>query len=413
MKKGIKRVPKLRFPGFDETWDLIKLGNNSLKIGSGVTPKGGSKVYQNDGIVFIRSQNVHGDRLLLNNITFISQEIHEQMKSSEVHPSDILLNITGASIGRSCVVPADFTVGNVNQHVCIIRLKNGRSPNFYQSFLSSSKGQKLVYQRQAGGGREGLNFQSIRSFKIVVPTLPEQQKIASFLSAIDQKLQQLNRKKELLEQYKKGVLQKIFSREIRFQDENGQDYPDWQEKRLGTLAKKITTKNQNSTVTNVLTNSATQGIVSQQDYFLKDIANQNNLGGYYIVDTDDFVYNPRISSSAPVGPIKRNKLGKGVMSPLYSVLRFDAGSLNYFEYYFETTGWHTYMHSIANFGARHDRMNITNADFLKMPIPYPCKEERNMICLFLENLTTKLDVVKAQLAQTRTFKKGLLQQLFV
>ena len=90
---------------------------------------------------------------------------------------------------------------------------------------------------------------------------------------------------------------------------------------------------------------------------------KNNLEGYYIVSKDDFVYNPRISASAPVGPIKRNKLQKGVMSPLYSIFRFKESLLEYFEHYFETTNWHKYLHSVANFGARHDRMNITNSDF--------------------------------------------------
>src|SRR5690606_16543894 len=127
---------------------------------------------------------------------------------------DVLLNITGASIGRSCLVPKNFKVGNVNQHVCIIRLKREYDPKFIQVFLSSEKGQRLIDQGQTGSGREGLNFQSIRLFKSKFPSLPEQQKIASFLSAVDKKIQQLTRKKELLETYKKGVMQQLFSEEI-------------------------------------------------------------------------------------------------------------------------------------------------------------------------------------------------------
>ena len=208
-------------------------------------------------------------------------------------------------------------------------------------------------------------------------------------------------------------MQKIFNRDIRFEDDNGNDYPVWEEKKLGDIAVRVIAKNKNSKITFVLTNSATEGVVSQRDYFDKDIANQNNLEGYYIVSKDDFVYNPRISRSAPVGPIKRNKLQKGIMSPLYTVFRFKVQNIEYFEYFFETTMWHKYIHSIANFGARHDRMNITNADFLKMPIPYPCNDERRKISLYLGELTKKLDCAKTSLAQTQTFKKGLLQQLFV
>src|SRR5690606_21300431 len=177
-----KRVPKLRFKEFSDEWNLKKLGFLCSKIGSGSTPLGGQEVYQKSGIPFIRSQNVINNQLILDD-TCISESINSKMEGSIVKPLDILLNITGGSIGRSCVVPNNFKIGNVNQHVSIIRLKKD-DPKFIQSFLSSFKGQKLILRGQTGSGREGLNFQSIRAFKINIPSLPEQQKIASFLSAV-------------------------------------------------------------------------------------------------------------------------------------------------------------------------------------------------------------------------------------
>src|SRR5690554_2962128 len=131
------------------------------------------------------------------------------MKGSKVLPNDILLNITGGSIGRSCVVPENFKEGNVNQHVSIIRLKKF-SPRFLQLLLSSNKGQKLIFQSQTGSGREGLNFQSIRSFKVFFPSLPEQQKIASFLNRLDSKIEQVGIQIEKMQDWKKGLLQKMF-----------------------------------------------------------------------------------------------------------------------------------------------------------------------------------------------------------
>ena len=238
----------------------------------------------------------------------------------------------------------------------------------------------------------------------------------------------LTKKKEALEQYKKGVMQQLFSQKIRFtpsledfKDELAQgkvidlatNYPDWEEKRLAEIAVRNSNKNKDSKVNFVLTNSATQGIVSQGEYFDRDIANQNNLAGYYIVEVNDFVYNPRISVHAPVGPIKRNKLQLGIMSPLYSVFRFKKDNLEYFEYYFETKFWHRYLDNVSNMGARHDRMNITNEDFYKMPIPLPCNEEREKITDFLSSLTFKIESVNQQIEKTQTFKKGLLQQMFI
>lgn len=224
-----KNVPELRFPGFEGDWEVKKLGSLTSKIGSGSTPSGGEAVYTTDGILFIRSQNVNNNRLDLTDKTFIPSFIHEKMKGSAVIKGDVLLNITGASIGRSCIVPECVDEANVNQHVCIIRPKNQVDKKYLQAFLSSHKGQKLIYQGQTGSGREGLNFQSIASFKIHFPALPEQQKIADLLSAVDKKIEQLTEKHRLLTEYKKGVMQQIFSQQIRFKDDEGNEYPEWEE----------------------------------------------------------------------------------------------------------------------------------------------------------------------------------------
>ena len=241
----------------------------------------------------------------------------------------------------------------------------------------------------------------------------EQKKIAEFLITIDKIIKQLKDKKELLEQYKKGITQKIFSQQIRFKDDKGNDFPDWTLLKLKDVFAIKSIKNKNSIIKNVLTNSAIRGIVSQGDYFDRDIANQNNLEGYYIVEVDDFVYNPRISQSAPVGPLKRNNLDKGVMSPLYTVLTCKKGNLDFYENYFNSNFWHKYMKGIANYGVRHDRMNITKDGFEKLPVPFPDVREQEKISIFLNDIDKQIQAVTAQLKQTKKFKKGLLQKMFV
>ncbi len=197
-----KRVPKLRFPEFDGEWEEKRLGELTTKVGSGITPKGGSDVYVKNAIPLIRSQNVLDNKLELDGIC-IDLNTHEKMKNSWVYPNDILLNITGASLGRSCVVPSTIDIANVNQHVCIIRPKKVLESKFLQSVLSSTKGQIQLTKLQSGSGREGLNYQNIREFRIKITSFKEQQKIAAFLSAVDKKIEMLSKKKELLEQYKK------------------------------------------------------------------------------------------------------------------------------------------------------------------------------------------------------------------
>lgn len=283
--------------------------------------------------------------------------------------------------------------------------------------LVSQRVKAAIKNRATGtsASMKNISKPSFLNVKISIPPqLEEQQKIADFLSSVDKKIALLKEKHELLVQYKKGVMQKLFSQEVRFKDEAGNDFRDWVKGTLADLSDKISNKNKDESVTKVLTNSAKSGIVSQTDYFKKDIANQSNLGGYSIVEKNDFVYNPRISELAPVGPIKRNHIGQGVMSPLYTVFRFkDERMLDYLELYFETTQWHRYMNSIANFGARHDRMNIIMGDFFNLPIPIPSEDEMVKIVEFIQSLNTKVDLVSQQLEHTQTFKKGLLQQMFV
>lgn len=192
-------------------WEEKTLGDLSNKVGSGKTPTGGEKVYQTSGVKFIRSQNVSGNRLDLTDVTFISEAINAEMKGSEVRPLDVLLNITGASIGRTCIVPEDFDRGNVNQHVCIIRLnRDALNPFYLQMFLSSSFGQQLIDQSQSGSGREGLNFKNIRAFNLPIPSLPEQTKIANFLTALDRKIESVAQQIAHTQDFKKGLLQQMF-----------------------------------------------------------------------------------------------------------------------------------------------------------------------------------------------------------
>ena len=161
----------------------------------------------------------------------------------------------------------------------------------------------------------------------------------------------------------------------------------WEQRKLGDIADKVTVKNSNLQYIETFTNSAEVGIISQRDYFDHDIANLSNLDGYYIVQKEDFVYNPRISTSAPVGPINRNKLGRvGVMSPLYTVFRTHNVDTTYLEYFFKSQYWHSFMKFHGDSGARSDRFSIKDAIFFKMPIPLPDIDEQQKIGDYLNSV---------------------------
>ncbi|EGV5850056.1 TPA: restriction endonuclease subunit S [Enterococcus faecium] len=188
---------------------------------------------------------------------------------------------------------------------------------------------------------------------------------------------------------------------------------DWEQRELSDISTKVQTKNKDREFTETLTNSAEFGIISQNDFFDKEISNKTNIDGYYVVKPNDFVYNPRISNFAPVGPIKRNKLGRtGVMSPLYYVFSTNNIDNQYLETYFSTSYWHKFMKLNGDSGARADRFAIRDSVFVKMPIPYPSREEQEKIGQFFEVLSNAIDLQQRKLDLLKETKKGFLQKMF-
>ncbi|MBW9248486.1 MAG: restriction endonuclease subunit S, partial [Acidithiobacillus ferriphilus] len=178
------------------------------------------------------------------------------------------------------------------------------------------------------------------------------------------------------------------------------------------MANRAKQKNRDEKIDRVLTNSAEFGVVDQRDFFDKDIATQGKLEGYFVVELGSYVYNPRISSTAPVGPISKNKIGTGVMSPLYTVFKFKDDRNDFYEHFFKTTGWHTYMRQASSTGARHDRMAISSDDFMAMPLPVPSPDEQQKIAECLSSVDELMAAQARKVEALKTHKKGLMQQLF-
>lgn len=227
-KKGYKQTKLGKIP---IEWKVEKLGSLSTKIGSGITPTGGESVYQMNGRPFVRSQNIGWGGLLLDEIAYIDEKMHQSFASTEIIENDVLLNITGASIGRCAIADKRIAKGNVNQHVCIIRLNGELIPNFLTSFILSKKGQDIIDSFQAGGNRQGLNFENIKSFLIPIPPLPEQQKIARILSTWDKAIKKTEQLIEQKQQLKKGLMQQLLTGKVRFKGSKEK----WKIKRIEEL----------------------------------------------------------------------------------------------------------------------------------------------------------------------------------
>lgn len=187
---------------------------------------------------------------------------------------------------------------------------------------------------------------------------------------------------------------------------------EWKRCKLSDIAIRKGKKNTAGVELPVYTNSATSGVINQEEYFDREIVTKDNLVNYGIIEPNDFVYNPRVSVAAPVGPISRNKLSRGIMSPLYLIFGFNSGDINFFEHYFKGNSWHNYLSAKANYGARFDRINIGTKEFMDMPVPYPSLVEQKKIADSLSTLDNYIDAVKRKLNLLKGHKKGLMQCLF-
>lgn len=216
--KGLDPNVEMKDSGIDwvgkipKHWMLRKIKHLTSKIGSGKTPRGGGNIYSNEGILFLRSQNIYETGLYLENATYISPEIDDSMKSTRVYSNDVLLNITGGSIGRACVYPQYIeTHANVNQHVCILRPIQGYThPSYLFYYLISHVGRNYIRYYQTGGNREGLNFEQIGNFAIPSFSIHEQTKIVNYLdektSQVDQIVNQQEQLVKEFESYKKSII---------------------------------------------------------------------------------------------------------------------------------------------------------------------------------------------------------------
>ena len=249
-----------------------------------------------------------------------------------------------------------------------VRLRNSVDPYLVYVLLTSDGSKKVLRGMASGtsGSMHNIPKESFLDMELALPTsLEEQSKIAKQFASLDK-------------------LITLHQRKCQYRGLYG--YLSWEQRKLGEFSKKRTTKNADGALSETFTNSAEQGVISQLDYFDHDITNDANISGYYVVQPDDFVYNPRISATAPCGPINRSRLDRaGVISPLYTVFSVDASvDKTYLEHYFKTSRWHDFMFLEGNSGARSDRFSISDATFFEMPIWCPEISEQKAIAKQLE-----------------------------
>ena len=407
MKEKVQ-APELRFDGFTDDWELRKLTNITSSY-SGLTYS--PTDIQDTGTFVLRSSNVKNDQLIDADNVYVNPDI---VNSINVKVGDVIIVVRNGSralIGKHAIVNEEMPDTVIGAFMSAFRGENG---NYINALLSTDNFQKEVH-KSLGATINQITGKDFSMMIFPTPKFGEQQKIGAFFKQLDYTIALHQRKLDLLKEQKKGYLQKMFPKngakvpELRFAG----FVDDWEERKLGDISYKVKEKNKTGEFTETLTNSAEYGIINQRDFFDKDISNAKNLTGYYVVKNDDFVYNPRISNFAPVGPIKRNKLGRtGVMSPLYYVFRTHDIDKNYFEKYFDTVYWHRFMELNGDSGARADRFAIKDSVFVEMPIPYPTMDEQQKIGSFFQQLDNTITLHQLKLDLLKEQKKGFLQKMF-
>lgn len=412
--------PTIRFKGYTEDWEQRKLGD-SCKINGRIGFRGYTEkdivTKEAGGVLTFSPTNIVDNKLTMEcKNTYITREKYDESPEIKISNGDILFVKTGSTLGKSALVTGLKEDASINPQIVVMRVEKN-TETFMSNILITNGVMKQVAAVKIGGAVPTMTETELKNFTYFAPAEKEEKKkIGDFFRTLDHLITLHQRKCEETKILKKYMLQKMFP-------QNGQKVPeirfkgfteDWEQRKLNEIADKVSEKNKNNEFSEPFTNSAEQGIISQKDYFDREIVNNENLNGYYIVRNDDFIYNPRISVTAPVGPINRNRLGRnGVMSPLYTVFRTHDIDNLYLEFYFKTTKWHRFMKLNGDSGARFDRFTISSTQFMEMPIPYPTLEEQQKIGEYFDSLDNLITLHQRKYEELKNIKKFMLQNMFV
>ncbi|MCI7382895.1 MAG: restriction endonuclease subunit S [Hungatella hathewayi] len=297
-------------------------------------------------------------------------------------------------------------------YICFV-LKRHES-DFIKAYFDSLKWYREIYMISAEGARNhGLLNVPTEEFFDTKHYLPEntdeQRKIANFLIAIDKRIAAQQSLIDNLKKYKRGVMQRIF-RNMSILSPSG-----FETVQLSAIFKKVSRRNSNGEIKNVITNSAEYGLIPQRDFFDKDIAVDGNTSNYYVIEHGDFVYNPRKSNTAPYGPFNRyEREERGIISPLYTCLVLQADiEPSYLAWYFKSDAWYRYIYDNGSQGVRHDRVSMTDDLLMGIPVIIPSKEAQLKIANLLDCLESRFQTELSQYESLKSIRVALLQQLFI
>ena len=417
----MKNVPEIRFKGFEEEWKTYILSSIGNFRSNGVD----KKIYNDEQIVnLLNYMDVYNYRKITSKNCIDLMKVSatkKQIKDCNIIKGDIFFtpsSETPDEIGY--VMSIEETLPNTCYSYHLMRFRPF-DRILYLSFadycFSSNYFRGQMKFKAKGVQRFILSKPDFEALEALLPSYEEQEIITCLFKAIDNVINDCKKKIASLKQLKSACLISMFPQQgetvprVRFKGFDG----EWKICELKQFAFKVTRKNCDKEFTKTFTNSAEFGVINQNEYFDRTISNSENIGGYYVVENNDYIYNPRVSTLAPVGPINRNKLGyTGVVSPLYLVFKTNNIDKDYLDVFFNTNLWHRYMKLEGNCGARFDRLSISDELLFEMPIILPSNEaEQHQIASYFRNLDIQISEQEKRLEKLKQIKAACLDKMFV
>ena len=390
-------IPQLRFKEFNDEWKSENLKELNLKIidgDRGNNYPNGDEFLNSGYCLFLNAKNVTLNGFNFHEKSFITKHKDEQLRKGKLIRNDIILTTRG-TVGNIAYYNESVLFKNlrINSGMVIIRNENNQIDNCYLfRYFNSNQIKNEIIKISFGSAQPQLTVAEIYKFKIKYPSLPEQTKIANFLTVIDDKIQQLTQKKQLLEQYKKGVMQQIFSQKIRFHDDDGNHYPAWEKKKLGSICN----------ITTGSSNREDSSLDGQYTFF--DRSQDIRTSNIFLFDTEAVIVAGEGQEFIPKYFVGKFDLHQRT----YAITGFDNSHGKYI--YYSIYQNRNYLYSQA-VGSTVKSLRLPM--FTQMNIILPTLLEQTKIASFLTAIDDKITNLTAQLDQTKLFKKSLLQQMFI
>ena len=403
-------TPKLRFKEFDGCWVQKIISEIADVRGGKRLPKGYSLQEENNGFPYITVTDMENGTVNLEKIRYVPLEVIDQIKRYRISVDEIYISVAG-TLGLVGIIPQELNNANLTENAD--KLTNIKCNQFYLlHYLNNGSLSKLIDSVSTIGAQPKLALYAIQGMPIFLPSLDEQTKISSFLSAVDEKISQLSQKHQLLSQYKQGMMQKILSQQIRFKADDGSEFEEWESRTLAEVGENIIGLTYSPTD---VTNDGSGILVLRSSNIKNGRLNKNDqvrvnkkIKDKILVQPNDILICTRNGS--------QRLIGKSVIINDNEVMTFGAfmsvyrSQYNRFIAYLMQTPWF-FEQVQMNLGARINQ--ITTGTLNEFTFDFPCLEEQTKIANFLSAIDQKIEVIEQQIEQAKQWKKGLLQQMFV